>query len=435
MQMTGAGSDKLFSNLFQPSEFCSNFQQVRPAAYHTERVTFATEAMFGTQATVVVPHNGDLLTGATLECRLRKQPNEYPRSVGAYYPIEALVKRASVAVAGTAVDTHTNDFFRIYDEYVRTTEESQCYRRMANFDPDTLTTAVTCTETLYLPLVFSFFRSRKAPLPLAALQGTEVRLTFDFATAEEVGVDPSTMEAAVHLDYVSVDATARYQLSTQPITLLIEQLQWNGGQMVDQARPDFHVNLRSKLGFKRQVKALWWFLKETEAQDPDRTNHARFVGDWMGTYLSLQPSQNDFGGYNLLQSISEKLAPIRRARLLFDGRDRFPLRAGKMFNLNQPLKACSRAPLPGTYVYAFTDNIGQLQPSPGLCNFSGFKDVQLLVQMKKTVTADVTDAGVFSGPAAEDCAKNIDGLRSLHVYAWSYNMLRIFAGQAQVIVN
>lgn len=430
-QMVGTEDDGVFTNYQQPSEFCANFHQVRPAARDTRKLSLTPEAAFGCQAAVVVPAHGDLLLGATLEVKLQKMPNEFPVSRAAYYPVEALARRVSITVGGCVLDTHTSDFFRIYDEHVRTPGESQNYRRLANFDPVTLTSAVPCTERLYLPLVFSFFRSRKSALPLAALRDTEVRLTFDFATAEEVGVNAGTLEAALYVDYGLVDEGVRARLTRQPIDILFEQVQWNGGQLVPPAGDSHSVRIVTKLGFRRQVKAVWWLLKETEAHDPARTQHGRYFGDWQNTYLSLQPSQLDFGGYNLLQSISEKLAPVAWARILFDGQERFPARRSHLFNMLQPLQCCGRGPLPGTYCHAFTDAVGSVQPQPGLCNFSRFREVQLQLQLKKNTGAEVTDAVAFAGDNAEDYARNIQGLRSLHVFAWSYNVLAIRGGQAR----
>ena len=349
--------------------------------------------------------------------------------------MEALVKRASLSVCGFNLDTHTSNWFRLFDQYGRTHDESQNYRRIANFDPDTLTTAVECTETLYLPMVFSFFRDRQAALPLASLYDSEIRFTFDFATAQEVGVHPDVFEAALFVDYAVVDAGVRMNLSrvgARGLDLMFEQVQFNGGQLIDSAQPEHHVNVRARLGFRRPVKALFWLLQEHDAQDPTRTTHGRWVGDVAHTYLALQPSQNDFGGYNLIQSISEKLAPIRRAKLTFNGVDRFPPRSARFFNTIHPLKYCKRAPLPGSYMYAFADNVPSLQPAPGLCNFSTFNDIQLHLQLKKTTDASVTDPVAFSGDNAEDCAKNIEGLRNLEIYAWSYNVCSIRAGKLTV---
>ena len=432
---TNLSANDLFVNYTQPSAYCSNFHQLRPSAVETKKVIFHNDVNFGTTAGIIVPHDGDLMVGATLEVRLQKLSNEFPTSVAAYYPVEALCKRVSLDISGTVVDTHTSSWFRIFDEYVRTTEESQNYRRMANFDPDTLTTAVQCTETLYLPMVFSFFRDRKTALPLAGLQNCVVRFNFDFASAEEVGVNPQVFEAALYVDYAVVDPGVRRYLSTSPINLIVEQVQYNGGQLVDAAQELSHVNVRARLGFRRPVKALFWLLAEYDAQIPGRTMHARWVGDPENTYLALQPSQNDFGGYNLIQSISEKLAPLRRARLLFNGVDRFPARAAWWFNRNQALKNCKRAPLPGSYMYAFSDDVPSLQPTPGLCNFSKYNDVQLLLQLKKTTIAPVTDMTAFAGTEAEDTAKNIDGLRQLEVYAWSYNICTISGGTFSISLN
>lgn len=430
-----SAADEIFFSQRQPSAFCDPFVQLRPSATETIKLPFHNDVMYGTQAAIIVPHWGDLMVGACLEVKMKKYGNEFPASRAAYYPVEALCKRVTLSIAGITIDTHTSNFFRLYDEYVRCQEESQNYRRIANFDQDTLCTAAECTETLYLPLIFSFFRDRRCPLNLAGIKDVEVRLTFDFADAETVGTQPDVFEAAVFADFVLVDPPVRHWLSTNPITVVYEQVQWNGGQMIDPAREDTFVNARAKLGFRRPVKALFWFLQEEHAQFPDRTMHARWVGDPQDTYLCLQPSQNDFGGYNLLQSISEKLAPLRKARLLFNGRDRFPPRSARFFNSIHALKYCRRSPLPGSYMYAFSDQVGSVQPTPGLCNFSNFNDIQMLFQLKKTTSSPVTDPSAFSGDDAEDFAKNIDGLNSLHIYAWSYNVCTFHAGSFRVALQ
>lgn len=428
-------ANDLFLNYVQPSPFCRPFQQLRPSANETRKVVFHNDVNFGTQAAILVPHEGDLLVGATLEVKLKKLPNEFPTSLAGYYPVEALVKRVAIDVGGTFVDSHTSNWLRLYDEYVRTPEESRNYRRMANFDPDTLTTAVECTETLCLPLVFSFFRDRRTALPLAGLRNVPVRIVFDFATAAEVGVNPEVFEAALYVDYTMVDPGVRQWLSTTRIPIMVEQVQWNGGQLVDAAQDEAHTNVRAKLAFRRPTKALFWVLEEYDAQLPDRTMHGRWVGDPVNTYLSLQPSQYDFGGFGLVQSISEKLAPVRRVRLLFNTRDRFSARLGKWFNENQSAQHCRRAPLPGSYMYAFSDDVPSLQPTPGLCNMSNFNDVQLMLQLKKNTRAPVTDIAAYNGDRAEDYATNIDGLRNLHVFAWSYNVCFVHAGSFGMLLN
>ncbi|RYF03349.1 MAG: hypothetical protein EOO40_12325, partial [Deltaproteobacteria bacterium] len=88
-----------------------------------------------------------------------------------------------------------------------------------------------------------------------------------------------------------------------------------------------------------------------------------------------------------------------------------------------------------SYMYAFSDDVPSLQPTPGLCNWSKFNDVQLRLQLKKNTHAPVTDIAAYQGSRAEDYGTNIDGLRNLEVYAWSYNICVIHAGSFGMLLN
>ena len=74
------GND-MFVNTVQPSPYCQPFQQTRPAAMETRKISFHNDVVFGTQAAIVVPHDGDLMVGATLEVKWRKLSNEFPTSL------------------------------------------------------------------------------------------------------------------------------------------------------------------------------------------------------------------------------------------------------------------------------------------------------------------------------------------------------------------
>lgn len=396
--------------------------------------SFHNDPEFGGQSSCVLGRNGDLLMNCVLEVTLTKLDNQYPLAQGTFYPVEALVKDVTLSISGQPIERHTSDWFRIYDSMIRAPETSELYKRLANFDATTLTTGLLSTETLYLPMIFTFTRHPGLALPMVALYLSEVKLTFTWATAEEVGVSPDGFTAAVWCDYAYLsDYERKYFLET-PIQQLVEQVQFNGGYSLMQgALPTSQVTARVPLRFFRPVKSLFWALKEQPSVTPGRTHHGRYVGDRDNTYLAFQPSQYSWSGYGLYETISEKLAPISQVSLLMNGVDRFAPRHGRYFNIVQPYQATKRAPLPGMYMYTFALLPESVFPS-GEANFSAIQDVQLQITLKMDTTDDVTDAA-FAGTGAESTAKNIGGLTNLLVFATSYNLLHTEAGRAHLVMG
>ena len=99
------------------------------------------------------------------------------------------------------------------------------------------------------------------------------------------------------------------------------------------------------------------------------------------------------------------LNPIKDAQLQLNGHDRFAKQPGNYFNYVQPRAHHSVTPSNGINVYSFALNPEEHQPS-GTCNFSRIDNAQLNL--------------TFSA-AANAAAK-------VHIFATSYNVLRIMSG-------
>jgi len=402
-------------------------------AIESIQCSFQNDVAFDSQSTCVIARQGDLLCGLMLQVTLTKLDNRYPNAQAAYYPVEALVRDVVLTIGGEVVDRHTSDWFRIYDSLIRDAEQSLHYQRMANFDATTLTTELQSTETLYLPLSFSFTRHPGLALPLIAMYDSEIKLTFTFATAAEVGVAETGFTAAVYGEYVYLDSTERAHMLNRPHDLLIEQVQINGGYSIQAPQPAALTTVTCPLQFFRPIKCLYWCLKETRPPPTGRTNHGRYVGDAENTYLALQPSQYGLNGFGLYETISEKLAPVHSAHLVIGGVDRAAPRIGRYYNLVQPYQYGKRAPMPGVYMYSFALNPEAIAPS-GEADFSTIGDVKLILKLKKTSTMPLTDV-TYAGEGAETTARNIVGMTDLLVFAAGYNYLHIEGGVTQMLLG
>lgn len=130
--------------------------------------TFNGAVDWGKKVSVTVSRNGDLVSTMWLEIKLKKAATGET-----YYPAEAFVKEIELELGGQRIDKVYSDWYRIYDELFRSSDEKAAYRRLTDFDSPADDSQPT--KRFYLPLIFSFNRHAGLALPLIALQ---VRMTM-----------------------------------------------------------------------------------------------------------------------------------------------------------------------------------------------------------------------------------------------------------------
>jgi hypothetical protein len=102
---------------------------------------------------------------------------------------------------------------------------------------------------------------------------------------------------------------------------------------------------------------------------------------------------------------------LKTAKLTFNGLDRIEEKDHSYFNLIQPYQHHTVIPKPGVYVYSFSLNPEEFQPS-GSCNMSRLNKIQLHLNLI---------------PPSKDSYKY-----DAHVYVTNHNFLRVTAGLAGV---
>lgn len=390
------------------------------AVAHT-RQDFRSPPSFGCTSQCVLQRSGDLVTDCSLQVVVKKRDTQYPNvQFGTFYPVEHLVKRVSVSIGGQVIDSHTGDWFRVYDAFFRGSEESEHYRRITNFDASTILSSTQSVETLIVPLCFWFCRRRQDALPLVALYRDEVVISVEFLSAEAVGLSADfELGACLYTTYVYLSELERTEFMTRELVYLPEVVQ-HQVQPVRPAARDQLVPFSVELNFTHYVKALFWAFKDRGA------GHARFVGDSGYTRLALQPNQFSPSGLGLVQTISERLAPLASAAVLFNGNDRWGLQPGAYYNRIQPLQYTRRAPLPGLYMCSFALTPTEVGALSGGYAAAANRQVQLVGQLKRSTEEMVTDM-VCSD---ESVAKNIEGNDELHVWGLTCRILRVRDGEA-----
>jgi hypothetical protein len=286
----------------------------------------------------------------------------------------ALIDEVSIEIGGQTIDKHYGDWLIIWNELTQTAEKADGYNEMIGNVTALTSTADTDSPatTLYIPLQFWFCRNPGLALPLIALQYHEVKFNITFATlaslAKGTGFGTPSLNGSLYVDYIYLDTDERRQFAQVQHEYLIEQLQFTGAESVSNG----NSSLKSKLALNHPCKELIWVIQEDNNEPADFSSGSGSNGN-----------------------------TVVDAKLQLNGQDRFATRAGTYFNLVQPYQHHTRCPSDGIYVYSFSLNPEQHQPS-GTVNMSRIDNATL------QLSVDVSDSA------------------KLRVYAVNYNVFNFW---------
>ena len=264
-------------------------------------------------------------------------------------------------------------------------------------------------KTLYIPLEFWFCRNIGLALPLIALQYHEVKVNINFESATKCGAGSGTITASLWVDYIYLDTDERRRFAQLSHEYLIEQLQFTGQEAIASS------TVKTKLNFNHPCKELVWFIAKDTDDNANNWFNYTTKNDAVNTLLTTNAALNE----TLMQSDINYIAstssgpsnPVKLAKLVLNGNDRFYERPGRYFNLIQPYQHHENIPSnAGINVYSFALKPEEHQPS-GTLNMSRIDTAVLNL----TFEADISTA-----------YKSSD--YTLFVYAVNYNVLRILSG-------
>ncbi len=428
--------------------------------------TFNGVASFGKKVTCTIARNGDLISRVYLQATLPAvsslpllisiteeenpdDPEGPPLQIvesGSFKWIEYigqyLIKSVEVEIGGQLIDKHYGDWLHVWNELTLPPGKTRGYLNMVNgyggitleyrlndsgcptgcttleegCRPSTYnsniaargTDAILCGAiepfsstnnclpefTVSVPLEFWFNRHSGLALPLIALQYHEVKINIEFNDLQyliQLSSDTPNrstflsnlntqglVNASLWVDYIYLDTEERRRFAQVAHEYLIEQLQFTGEESVTTA------SYKAKLDFNHPVKELIWTLQRDQVIDCN--------------YMFNKPFD---------YTITNKLNPVRIAKLQLNGHDRFAEREGHYFNFTQPYQYHTSTPSTGINVYSFALRPEEHQPS-GSCNFSRIDNAILNL----TLDPQIYDVGTGR----------------LRIYATSYNVLRIMSG-------
>ena len=284
----------------------------------------------------------------------------------------ALINSVELQIGGTKIDKHYGEWMHIWQQLSRScchgSAEAELIgggNRLKN-------------QELFVPLDFFCCNNDGLAIPLIALQYHDVRLVFDFSSAESCcsagSSSVSVLNGTLLVDYIYLDSEERKRFAQASHEYLIEQLQFTGVEPAIGGKTN-----KYELNFNHPCKELIWIVKNS--------------GD---------SSKYKFINFTNNTDIEQGKNTIDSAILQLNGHDRFSPQPGKYFQNLQVLEHHSHTPdWPGVNVYSFALNPEDQQPS-GTCNFSRIDNAVL--------SLDINTPG------------------EVHIFATSYNVLRIMSG-------
>ena len=189
-------------------------------------------------------------------------------------------------------------------------------------------------------------------------------------------------EVRLYVDYIYLDTVEQREFAKAKHRYLIEQIQYSGSESII---PN-STTKRVPLIFNLPVKELFWV---------NQLDDVFTINDLFNYSNTVDPnvSQN-----NIIDS----------AQIYINGIERFSIRKADYFRLIQPYQKHTRSPNGFIYVYSFSVNPEEHQPS-GCSNFSKLDTKELFLNINPN-----------TGP------------QQVRVYALNYNILRIMSGMGGV---
>jgi hypothetical protein len=359
--------------------------------------TFNGSPTFGNRVTCQISRNGDLIHRMYLAV-VNYSSNA---DVCPYFGLR-LINYVEIEIGGQKIDKHYSHWMYVWNELSLPVSKKEAYKKMVGANNKLLPLT---NANLYIPLEFWFCRNVGLALPLIALQYHEVKINILFETRENCKGNATDIaelsSTTLWVDYIFLDTDERRRFAQLSHEYLIEQLQFTGTESIN----DNSTSIKPKLSFNHPCKELVWFCASN--------HHASTRQTINNNWVNYSTGVNSYGANNselyIETSAITSTNPIKNAKLVLNGNDRFAARPGSYFNLIQPYQHHENIPSnPGINVYSFALKPEEHQPS-GTLNMSRIDTAVFNLDLQNTYTGNA-----FS--------------KNLHVYAVNYNVLRILSG-------
>jgi len=395
-----------------------------------KKVAFDRKVVFGNTNTALLESYGDLLYDMALVIRhdsltvASGSQSSYANAIG-HSAIDTVVFK----IGGYTIDTQTGEWLQIMKETTTTEAQIANYDKMIGQNPirgyhhligdpsgffdeylpfaqknfNGGGTADLGENTIITPLRFWFCRNSYNALPVIALKAQQIEVEVKLKAFSKLYVTrndaystwqavapttPTIPEAYLLCDYIFLDEEEKRRFVLNDREYLITQVQLTEA-VVNQATGSTVSSSNIKLNFTNPVSQLFWVIQRNDVSD---------YNEWFNYSRSLVSS-----GTPSNFSVANFLPPIKKAKLILNGKDRTLLLEENFYRRYESLRYAQRSPENFIYSYSFSINPENKKQPSGQINFSRITTAYL--QLHYNMPAGV----------------NMD----VRVYALSYNIFKI----------
>lgn len=298
------------------------------------------------------------------------------------YVGNVIVEKASLYINGILIDELYGDYMQVYtDLYISD------WNRKAMLGLDDVLNSPNLKidpENIYVPLKFTFCTDINKPLPIIALQNSEIYIDIKLRNFHDcISVLEINNNILFHSDYkhkevvleeVSmlgcfyyVDLEERKKLAMSEYEILINQSQMRTQQINSQSTLE--------IDFNHVVKDLIFFIQPLE--------HIKYgeYFNWSNKMKYLPANLNPIN-QKILWDLEPQRHLLNKARILFEGTERIEWRDNKYFFFLQNHENYKNSLESYVYVYSFNINPTKDTNYSG-CNFSRLSNAQLQITIQQ----------------------------------------------------
>ena len=417
----------------------------------------------GKKATWTISRNGDLLSKAVLEMSF---PPLERTHIYVDQPALAAIEKVTLEIGGQTIDRLYPEFMDVRNELFTPASQKSGLSAMLG---ETAGGRQDAFKAI-VDLPFFFGTNYGAALPLIALQYHEVKISVDFAPVEKftrklstesnitsaakAGLtaaegtwglpgriacersdlntgDMNDFKCEMYCTYVFLDSAERKRTASTSASMLITQCQFAGESSAhDKGSSAFAtVSKTIRLAFNHPTKELLIVSKPKQAF-LDNTCFA-FSNYTASTDAPLNPkAMRDLGGSDKGFDNDRQMDrdTIKEIVLLINGNERQTHMPGQYYSTLTPYRHHTAVPNKLIHVMPFSLFPESHQPS-GSLNFSRLDNAELRFvfdgNLEKYANRTISKAEAKSAAVA-----NLPYERDIHVYAVSYNILKVQSGMA-----
>jgi hypothetical protein len=369
LQLAAYGvQDTYLSGKPQITFFTAVYKRYTNFSIQTISQYFHGDTDFGKKVYCQIDRIGDLLYQVFLRLKLPSL-KEYSyiddnENLVEYYWVNSvghsIIKIIDIEIGGVVIDRQYGLWMEIWTELIVPFNKKNGFYDMIGKSDNPINFENQNELDLYIPFQFWFCKNIGSALPLVSIQSQEVRFNITFRKYEELIISSTgaifkqnnqlkIIQTHLDVDYIFLEEEERKMFVKNDHKYLIQQLQVYATSLSSNSLKE-----NVQLNFNHPVKELFWVIQNKSVL----STYPYGGNEWFN--FSTQSYKN--GKINGSDTMI-------RGQLTFEGNELFDMREAKYFRTIVPYKHHTNIPNNFIYMYSFSNNPEEFQPS-GSCNFS-----------------------------------------------------------------